>query len=362
MKLHSNIYFVLIALLLSSQFLAQCENEKHLTPPELSGGSGGGSDSDDNEDGETPEQGLPGYATGITVNSFTEKFSNGSQCLGYYAIVDFAANPKLSFNPQRLSARKPSAYFSDFKASQGGNPQIAINGGFFDSKLNSLSLLIDDNVVKSIALKDDYIWSTTPYTHFFPVRAALGQFTDGRFEAAWVYCVDDDNDRPYAFSSALGNNEKEKIFIPLGPTSRTAGGKRWQPQDAIGAGPMLVYNGENVAEENYWKEIFDCGGLSGLTRQPRTAIGATKEGKLVLVVCDGRKKRGSAGYTLPELAQKMIDLGCTVAINLDGGGSSTFVGKDGQVLNMPSDTAGTSLEGATIKERSVPTAVVIAES
>ena len=94
--------------------------------------------------------------------------------------------------------------------------------------------------------------------------------------------------------------------------------------------------------------------------QPRTAIVATADGKLVVLVCDGRNKRGSKGFTLPELADKLISLGCTEAVNLDGGGSSTFVGREGKVLNMPSDTEGTDPAGAAIVERRIPTAVVIA--
>jgi exopolysaccharide biosynthesis protein len=60
---------------------------------------------------------------------------------------------------------------------------------------------------------------------------------------------------------------------------------------------------------------------------------------------------GSWGYTLPEVADLLKDLGVVWAINLDGGGSSTIVGKDGTVLNNPSD--GT--------QRRVPTAIVISE-
>ena len=152
-------------------------------------------------------------------------------------------------------------------------------------------------------------------------------------------------------------------FMPAPPTSHTAGGRRWQPYNAIGGGPMLVHGGRNVAEENYWKEIFDCGGLQGLARHPRTAIGATEDGKLVIVVCDGRNKRGSAGMTLPELADKMISLGCSsdLPTKVGGGGSSTFVGREGRVLNMPSDTPGTTAQDVALRERSVPTAVIIAE-
>ena len=155
--------------------------------------------------------------------------------------------------------------------------------------------------------------------------------------------------------------QREDHDVHAGATDLAHGGRRWQPYNAIGGGPMLVHGGRNVAEENYWKEIFDCGGLQGLARHPRTAIGATEDGKLVIVVCDGRNKRGSAGMTLPELADKMISLGCVEAINLDGGGSSTFVGREGRVLNMPSDTPGTTAQDVALRERSVPTAVIIAE-
>ena len=352
MKRRWNICCLLLAAFLASGTLVQCSEGGHQTPPPLASG--------DQEEEEQPD-GQPGYPKGLTVEAFADDLSGGAKCLGYYAVVDFKANPRLRFRPQQAAAKTPTAYFSSFAASGGGTPYVVVNGGFFNGSLQSVSLLMEAGAVKSIAIQDDYIWSTTPYTHFFPVRAALGQLPDGSFEATWVYCVADDANRPYTFPSALNNNEKTMTFMATAPTSHTAGGRRWSPDYAIGAGPMLVYGGKNVAEENYWKEIFDCGGLAGLTRQPRTALGVTADGKLVVLVCDGRQKRGSAGFTLPEMAEKLIALGCVQGVNLDGGGSSTFVGKDGTVLNMPSDTPGTTLEGATIKQRSIPTAVVIAE-
>lgn len=347
-------YMLLVALLLCCTCV-QCSEKEHQTPPALSEGDDPGGDG-----GEENPEGLPGYPKGLTVDEFTQELANGSKCLGFYAIVDFKANPNLRFRPQFSAAKKPTAYFSAFAESGDGTPYLAVNGGFFGGT-TSVSLLIDRGVVRSLAVQEDWIWSTNPYTHFFPVRAALGQLRDGSFEAAWVYCVADDDNCPYAFPSALGNNEKTMTFMPAPPTSHTAGGRRWQPYNAIGGGPMLVHGGRNVAEENYWKEIFDCGGLQGLARHPRTAIGATEDGKLVIVVCDGRNKRGSAGMTLPELADKMISLGCVEAINLDGGSSSTFVGREGRVLNMPSDTPGTTAQDVALRERSVPTAVIIAE-
>ena len=66
---------------------------------------------------------------------------------------------------------------------------------------------------------------------------------------------------------------------------------------------------------------------------------------------------GSAGYTLSELADKLISLGAVDALNFDGGGSSAMIGKDGAVLNRPSDSG---VSGGIV-ERKVVTSIVISE-
>jgi hypothetical protein len=69
-------------------------------------------------------------------------------------------------------------------------------------------------------------------------------------------------------------------------------------------------------------------------RHPRTAVGVLGNGHWIFVVVDGA--RGQAlGFTILELADFMQVLGCTDALNLDGGGSSTMV-LDGKVVNQPS--------------------------
>jgi hypothetical protein len=72
-------------------------------------------------------------------------------------------------------------------------------------------------------------------------------------------------------------------------------------------------------------------------RNPRTAAGRTLDGKLILCVVDGRSTV-SAGVTLKELADIMLEAGAWYAIELDGGGSSTMT-VNGQVVNRPSDGA-----------------------
>jgi len=64
------------------------------------------------------------------------------------------------------------------------------------------------------------------------------------------------------------------------------------------------------------------------TRNPRTAVGSTIDGKkLMLVTVDGRQNK-SLGMTQRELAEFMLSLGAYNAINLDGGGSTTMVARD----------------------------------
>lgn len=68
---------------------------------------------------------------------------------------------------------------------------------------------------------------------------------------------------------------------------------------------------------------------------PRTAVGVTKDGRLVIVTVDGRQAR-AGGMKLSELAELMISMGCVEALNLDGGGSTEMATVFG-VLNSPSD-------------------------
>ena len=72
-------------------------------------------------------------------------------------------------------------------------------------------------------------------------------------------------------------------------------------------------------------------------RHPRTAVGLTKDRKLLLLVVDGRHPDYSAGMTCHELAEFLRKYGAVDAVNLDGGGSSTLVFADPEprVVNVP---------------------------
>jgi len=78
-----------------------------------------------------------------------------------------------------------------------------------------------------------------------------------------------------------------------------------------------------------------------VARHPRTAAGVTRDQReLILVVVDGRQPDWSIGMTLAELGGLLLRLGAWDGVNLDGGGSSSFLyhpGKGAPVENRPSD-------------------------
>jgi hypothetical protein len=97
--------------------------------------------------------------------------------------------------------------------------------------------------------------------------------------------------------------------------------------DAIGGFPVLVADGQSV--------VGTCATWFCISRNPRTGVGVTADGKILMVVADGRQAKWSVGISLPQLAGIFRQFGATFALNFDGGGSTTMVVK-GEVVNRPS--------------------------
>lgn len=64
---------------------------------------------------------------------------------------------------------------------------------------------------------------------------------------------------------------------------------------------------------------------------PRSALGYVEPGHYLFVTVDGRGRGGSDGMTMKELSQLMYDLGCTIAYNLDGGGTAVMADASGAI-------------------------------
>jgi putative cell wall-binding protein len=101
---------------------------------------------------------------------------------------------------------------------------------------------------------------------------------------------------------------------------------------AIGGSPRLISGG------NY---AFPYNDGAANSRAPRSAVGWTATGEMLLVAVDGRQAGYSNGVSYTELARLLARLGAIEGISLDGGGSTTFV-VESSVRNRPSDNNNTA--------------------
>ena len=114
--------------------------------------------------------------------------------------------------------------------------------------------------------------------------------------------------------------------------------------------PLLI-------KDCYAVELIEYKGFSD-KRHPRSVV-FEKDGKICLMVIDGRSKGNAAGMTLDEVQRYLLSMdggkGCDNAVNLDGGGSSTLWIKESGVLNHPSDNGKFDNKG----ERRVANSIIV---
>jgi len=187
-----------------------------------------------------------------------------------------------------FSTRTTSEFVTEFGV------QIAINGGFYKSlhsneNDDSLPQEGDPVDVIGLAISDGITYSTS--------EKGMG-----------VLCILADN--------------RAQINDENCPTETI---------QAIAGGTILIDQGVPITAEDIPED--------GL--HPRTAVAIDEQGEtLWLIVVDGRQPDYSEGITLVELANGILELGAYMALNLDGGGSTTLVVADGlspHILNSPID-------------------------
>ena len=107
-----------------------------------------------------------------------------------------------------------------------------------------------------------------------------------------------------------------------------------EAQWACGVGDIMVRDG-SITDSSDW--VYRSDG-----RQPRSALGIKNDGTMVFYAVDGRQSSHSVGLSQYNLAEELLNQGCTTVVNLDGGGSTALSawvpGQSGPaVLNKPSD-------------------------
>jgi len=100
--------------------------------------------------------------------------------------------------------------------------------------------------------------------------------------------------------------------------------------ESFSFGPILIEDGAIIRENlrgNSNREV----------RHPRTGVGYYSPGHYLFITVDGRKEGYSEGMSITEFAELFASLGCEMAYNLDGGGSTTMAFM-GELVNRPEGT------------------------
>ena len=106
-----------------------------------------------------------------------------------------------------------------------------------------------------------------------------------------------------------------------------------QIRHALAAGPQIIEEG-HLTDPADWEDEGFAPAVHSNVRAPRSAVGVTADGRLLLVAVDGRRPGITHGMTIAELAAHLRSLGAMDALSLDGGGS-TQLAIDGIVRNEP---------------------------
>jgi exopolysaccharide biosynthesis protein len=215
------------------------------------------------------------------------------------------------------------------------NPLLVVNCSFFEFKNNTnVNMVVQKGKLVGHNLSGIPGKGKDTLTYLHVLNSAMGKTVYDRFEIAYTF-TDSALKLPYVQAtplipyrdSSLKMNLKDERFSNLKP---------WNVQWAVGGGPVLMTNGKiNITNNQEHK----FAGKAILDRHPRTAMGYTIDGDLIVMVIQGRMKGIAVGATLTETALLFKQLGCEGAINLDGGGSSCML-INGKETIKPSDPTG----------------------
>ena len=248
----------------------------------------------------------------------------GQKVIAYIAVADLSKmewdvrsidDPTIQGTDDAL--KTPAQYFQETAA------PVILNGGYFFSEGGkNYNASVAVSAGHSYGVNINYA-SLDWETMYYPTRGVFYE-KDGKCLTGWTYWTG--GARHYLYETPAAN-DWAKDPLPVPDATFPAAAKDFAPKTAIGAGPVLIKGGSVV---NTWKEeLFYGDGADDKmpeARHPRTAIGVTADGLLILFVCEGRgMTSGVAGMTFAEEAAVLSALGCTEALNLDGGGSSCLL-------------------------------------
>lgn len=260
----------------------------------------------------------------------------GEPNIAYYLEADLNDRNLEFTTDTSLGRRLTPAEF----AVKNGNPLAVVNTTFFSFETHqNLGLVIRNSKLLSYNINSVYSKADSQYHYVLP--GTFGIRKNRKADIAYVF-TDSVHKRPYTLTfgapryKAGKPNPVLKDVVWSMPCSFARRKKRWKMETAVAGGPVLIQQGEiritNEAERKFMGNAIN-------DRHPRTAIGYTAAGKLIILVIEGRHPNRAAGATLTQEAMILRSLGCVEALNLDGGGSSCLL-VNGRETITPSDKTG----------------------
>lgn len=253
---------------------------------------------------------------------------DGKPNIAYYVEADLRDRNLLFEADTSLGRRlKPSAFYE-----KNGGPLLVVNTTFFSFATNqNLNVVVKDGELVSYNIHSLAGRGRDTLTYRHPFGSAIGISKKRKADVAWLY-TDSSMKHPYGVQFApplLRNREDELSFDTAVRHVEAAAGKgtrlklkKWKMQTAVGGGPVLVQDAEVRVTNN---EENKFAGKAIHDKHPRTAMGYTKDKKLIILVIAGRNPGVADGASLLQEAEMLRDIGCVEALNLDGGGSSCML-------------------------------------
>ncbi len=240
---------------------------------------------------------------------YTDQKIDSAPFRAYY-VEYFPDNKKLEITTDTSKDRRltPRQYFD-----KNNGPLVVVNGTFFSFETNrNLNVVIREKKLLAYNTQtvNRKVGDSTIRVQVF--GSAIGFKNNNKPDIAWIY-TDSSEQYAKAWQEAPG-------VVAIGdqlPRKR----KKWKMRTAIGGGPVLIQDGEIRITNN---EEFRFPGKAINDKHPRTAMGYTRDNRLIILVIEGRNP-DAGGATLLQEAQILKDLGCVEALNLDGGGSSCLL-------------------------------------
>jgi exopolysaccharide biosynthesis protein len=262
---------------------------------------------------------------------YTNDSLDGKPFIAYYVEADLD-DRSLRFTTQVGKGQRftPSQFYESEK-----QPLVVVNGTFFSFQTNqNLNIVMREGKIKAYNVTALRARGKDSTKYYYVTRGAIGISKRRKADVAWIFNDSSQKQRPYAFQDspvvAMGKDREPRV-----KDLKRFDYNKWKMQTAIGGGPVLVHDGQlyitNVKEQMFVNGEND--------KHPRTAMGYTAKGKLIILAIQGRFPGKAEGATLKQEAQILLDLGCHEALNLDGGGSSCML-VNGKETIKPSDSTG----------------------